>query len=83
MRIYKVHYRAERGVSEGFEYFTSQAKAKKAVATYQAEEVNDLLESPGSATLEVITVAPSKQGILDALNSHASHADNRLFYLYC
>lgn len=78
MRIYKVHYRAERGVSEGFEYFTSQAKAKKAVATYQAEEVND-----PSATLEVITVAPSKQGILDALNSHASHADNRLFYLYC
>jgi hypothetical protein len=71
MRLYKVHFMEDSGTSEGFEYFASQVKAKKEAATYRAGEGNDL-----STTIEVITVAPSKQGILDALNSHASHAEN-------
>ena len=71
MRLYQVHFRAESGMSVGCEYFTSHVKAKKAVAEYLAGESDD-----PSATIEAITVAPSKQGILDALNSHASHPDN-------
>ena len=64
MRLYQVHFRAESGMSVGCEYFTSHVKAKKAVAAWmnRAGEVDD-----PSATIQAITVAPSKQGILDAL----------------
>ena len=73
MRLYKVHFGYEGGLSMGCEYFTAHVKAKKAVAAWmnRAGEVDD-----PSATIQAITVAPSKQGIQDALNRHASHADN-------
>jgi hypothetical protein len=37
---------------------------------------DDKIPAENEADVEVITVSPSKRGMLDALNIHAGHADN-------
>jgi hypothetical protein len=72
MKFYRVHVTVECGVSTGYEYFTSKYGAARAVREWEIHRG----EETGSAEIEVIEIAPTKAGILHALNAYAAHADN-------
>ncbi len=64
MKIYKTSYTTPSGESAGYHFASSNRKA----AAYSV---------PGTIReTEVIEVKPTKKGILEALNTHASHNDN-------
>ena len=69
MRFYKVHRTHEGGTSAGFEYFTSKREAQRAVVAWHDERCEQF------ATVEVVDVETTRQGILRALNLYAKHPD--------
>ena len=73
MKFYKLHLRADAGVSFGFNYFTSRHEAERTARDWMAES-----KEPGDCDANVveIEVTPTKLGILAALNQHARHPDN-------
>jgi hypothetical protein len=73
MRFYRNHYHCEGGASGGFTWFTTKAEAIR-----DAREHDDG-EDEGDKTdpiAEPIDIAPTKAGILHALNRYADHPDN-------
>lgn len=73
MKFYRVVLRTERDSSQGFEFFTNLADAKRAQAEFFR---NSYPEHSPSAEIETIEIVPTKRGILAALNRYAGHPDN-------
>lgn len=75
MKFYKNTYRSTAEASHGYEFFTRQADADKAMREFlkQRDHMNDCEDS---ICAEVIDIQPTKAGILSALRLHAQHADN-------
>lgn len=74
MIFYRVHYLTEGGNSAGFSWHTSRRAAQS-----QANEAveNDPIEYEDSPpSIEKIEIKNTKNGILNALNHYADHADN-------
>ena len=92
MRLYKVCYTwgLLGDASAGFKFFSSRSKAEQSARAWRAEviprrnsmsygdegDADDEIPAENEADVEVITVSPSKRGMLDALNFHAGHPDN-------
>lgn len=72
MRFYRVHFKAFDVGSAGFEFFTNEAAARKALR----RDARDARMEHDPSSLEVIDVEPTKAGILRALQRYASHPDN-------
>jgi hypothetical protein len=70
MKFYQVHVTTNGGCSNGYVWFTSRAEAEREKREHDKEE------APYEATIDVIEVKPTKAGILDALQRHASYPDN-------
>lgn len=72
MRFYRLHFHKEGGNSDGYEWFTSLAPAKR------AKREQDSAVDPDDACdeVEVVDVTPTKDGILFALREFGSHANN-------
>jgi hypothetical protein len=73
MKFYRVAYHNEQDPAEsaGFAWFTNRRDALAAAKSQQADGPD-----AKSAEPEMIEVAPTKTGILKALNDYASHPDN-------
>lgn len=74
MTFYRNHYRTNGGCSAGYGWFSSRAAAEQAAraADQNADDPEDLTDP----VAERIEIEPTRRGILDALNRHASHAEN-------
>lgn len=70
MKFYQVCKTTEGGNSAGSWFFTNKAEAEKSAREFRQEEPDEF------ANVYEIIVEPTKAGILDALNRHASHPDN-------
>lgn len=69
MKLYKVSYRKSDYEHAGYEFFRNLRDANAAKKKW-GNESND------TAEIELIEVNPTKSGIRNALNKHASHPDN-------
>lgn len=77
MRIYRNHYYTEQDGSKGFGFFLTMAES---VLNFRQALSNEKTDPPDDHCAEVarpIEIDPTKEGIVWALNRHASHADNR------
>lgn len=78
MKFYRADLRGESGTSFGFEWFTSKrdavSKAKEWLTTPPLN--GGLLDDTATAEIEEFEIAPTKAGILSALNRYAAHPDN-------
>ena len=77
-KFYLLQYFSARSSPRGYEWFTSRRSAQQAATAWQRsteddddEYDSDFPEHRRTADLEVITITPTKAGILDALNTHA------------
>lgn len=73
MKLYSLHRTHSAGESAGHEFFASKRDADKAAAEWRRQG-SELEEH--AAEVQPITVEPTRQGILRALNRYASHTDN-------
>lgn len=73
MKFYQVHRTCEAGTSAGYEYHGSKREADKAANAWIR---NGSETDEHGANVTVIDVAPTRAGILAALNRYAEHADN-------
>lgn len=79
MKFYRVSYSTEGGNSGGFSWHTNRRAALAAArADYDQDPDEYDHHSPtrGSDRIEVIEIAPTRRGILRALNALAGHPDN-------
>jgi len=72
MKFYSVHFTCDGGSSAGYKWFLSRRAAKEAIADWRA----NLADPDESATIKEWHIKPTKAGIVQALNLHASHPDN-------
>lgn len=70
MKFYKLHRTTDAGSSAGYEFYTNKREAEKAAQEWRTEYPDE------RATVEEITIQPTRAGILGALNRFASHPDN-------
>jgi hypothetical protein len=70
MRFYQVHIHVDHGSSGGFEYFTTEDKAKQCVREHKQNNPNE------DYPINIIEIKPTLAGIVSALNVYASHPDN-------
>jgi hypothetical protein len=72
MRFFRVHFYDGADGSAGYQFFTVQAEAARAARAFN----RDATDSHAVVEVEAIEIEPTKAGILDALNTYASHANN-------
>jgi hypothetical protein len=72
VKFYRVHRTQYAGENAGYEWFTVKRLAQEACSDWlkQGEELGY------RAYIDVVEIEPTKQGIQQALNRYASHADN-------
>lgn len=75
MKFYVLHKFVEIGCSGGFEWFTSKRAAEAAKREHIACMVGDDI-SIEATSIEMVDIKPTRAGILEALNIHASHERN-------
>lgn len=68
MKIYKLSYRDEGYEHKGYDYVSSKRKADRLAAKAHRHDYE--------TEISVITINPTKKGILKALNQYAGHPDN-------
>lgn len=73
MRFYCLHHSYDNGASAGYEYFGVKSLAEKAQRQWMRDHPG---EEIASNEITIIEIAPSRTGILAALNKHADHPDN-------
>jgi hypothetical protein len=73
MRFYRVSYSTMRDSSLGFSWHRSRRDAAAAGRTFRDDNKT---EEEVEAVIQPIDIEPSRQGILDALNTYATHNDN-------
>lgn len=73
MTFYRVTFYNTFDGTAGYSWHTSKASASKSSAEWIASCDGD---ATASAEIEAVEITPTKQGILDALNTYAKHADN-------
>ena len=74
MKFYRLSKWETSEGSQGYEFFTSKHAAQRARLAWckeNEEPVDDNING-----LDILEIAPTKQGILAALNRWASHPDN-------
>ena len=76
MRFYRLARVNGQDGCTGYEFFTNKRDAETAarewMASREEEEYGEMIE----AKITEVKVTPTRAGILNALNSLASHADN-------
>jgi hypothetical protein len=70
MKFYRVHRTVEGGQSAGYEFVTSKEAAEKLARDLVRENPRE------GAEVLLIELAPTRAGILAALNAFAGHPDN-------
>ena len=70
MKIYRLAKWSEQNSSEGFEFFTSKAKAKKELSKFKKQEGTE------GSSIQVFAIDISSVGIIKILEEIASHPDN-------
>ena len=75
MRLYRNGYKAEGGLSAGFEYFATKKEALDAARVADEDKEKDDPERTDPIA-QVVEVVSNKKGILWAMNHYAGHADN-------
>lgn len=77
MKYYRVSYSVFGGNSGGYSWHTSRAAAIMAAKRdFNVDPAEYDNEFKPDNRIEVVTVTPTKAGILSALNRYAAHADN-------
>jgi hypothetical protein len=88
VKFYRVSRTTERDGHAGYTFFTSKREADAAVADWRKQSLPENPASTGGweetpkygdkceATIEEITVTPTRVGIQTALNKYASHNNN-------
>lgn len=77
MKFYRVSYSADGGNSGGFSWHTSKREADAAASEAVKNDPKEYEEArSGPPPVEPIEIAPTKTGILTALQAFASHPDN-------
>lgn len=77
LKFYRVHYSTERGNSAGYSWHTSLKEAVRAArADYDDDPSEYDSQFNPDERIRVITVVPTKAGILKALSHFAGHPDN-------
>lgn len=71
MRLYRVTFSYEAGVSAGFAFYASKREARKAAADWRRDHASD-----ASAGFAVLDFKPTRGGVLELLRSIADHPDN-------
>lgn len=71
MKFYRLHLYDGADGSGGFKFFT-----EKIVAEREARAFGDATDAHANVEVEAIEIEPTKAGILEALNTYASHPDN-------
>lgn len=69
MKVYKASYRLADTEHQGYQYFSNRKDAER-------EQRKNNLESGINGQVEEVEFELTKKGIIDLLNSEASHADN-------
>jgi len=72
MKFYRLHRYAVGDGSHGYQFYTSRADAERSAKEWQSRA--DLSEPSGE--VDEIEITPTKAGILRALNTYATHANN-------
>jgi hypothetical protein len=75
MKFYRVDLYTDEEGSEGYAWFTSKREATAKKAEY-SRDARQQERNPSKTTIEEINVTPTRTGILEILNSYASHPDN-------
>lgn len=70
MKIYRVHIRAHNGRSVEYRYYANKAEA------HTFRTARSIADQWDDGDLQTIEVDISKSGILNLLNTFASHPDN-------
>jgi hypothetical protein len=83
MKFYRVTHRTEGGRSNGYSWHTRKVAARRQVAEINRDideyyAVGADLRRLDHSTIDepIISIDPTKSGILAALNYYASHPDN-------
>jgi hypothetical protein len=77
MRFYQLHRLQSAGESAGYEFFRTKRQAEKAKREWLVPPPdNPAWLELAAAEIKIITVTPTRAGIVAALNRHAAHADN-------
>ena len=71
MKIYRASFRDNFHEHQGYEYFTSKAKAEKAQKKHNANQ-----EEENRDSVEEIEFSLTKADIVSLLNQYAGHPDN-------
>jgi hypothetical protein len=71
MKVYQVSLIGDGAEHAGYQYFSNQREAQKAVTHWCKDKSVE-----HDASMEIIDVEITKRGILRLLNRYASHADN-------
>ena len=77
--FYRLRYFNPTNRGHGYEWFTSRASAQRAATAWRRSSKDDFEYDPNepdslrSSELKVITITPTKAGLLDALNYFATH----------
>ena len=77
MKFYRVRFSCGGGNSGGFSWHTTMRKAEAAANEAVKNDPEEYaLKRSGRPAIDLIEIAPTKEGILKALNSFADHPDN-------
>jgi hypothetical protein len=77
MRFYRLHRYEIHDGSHGFEFFTNLQDANKARRDWFGNfEIEERVCDCEGSEIDEIEIKPTKQGILKALRTYASHNDN-------
>ena len=77
--FYRQHRFNPTNACRGYVWFTSRASAQRAATAWRRSSEEDVEYNPDYpdhlrwTELEVITITPTKAGLLDALNEHADN----------
>jgi hypothetical protein len=75
MMFYRVTRTRADGENEGYDWHTTKRDAERASYEYRATQGWDET-GPRRATIERVSITPTKTGILLALTNYASHNNN-------
>lgn len=70
MNLYRVCCSTFENSSQGFSWHTSKERAQSALKEFQRCHLED------QSTIERVTIALTKDGVMTALRKYASHPDN-------
>jgi hypothetical protein len=74
MKFYRLHLSETGDGSHGYRFFTTKSEALKEAREWKRNESDEA--GCYDAEISVIDIAPTKTGILAALNRYAKHNDN-------